>query len=560
MNVEVADLFRRRCVFCIIDLILRKHTETGNIHRHQTFIIGHGEIGADRPPPPNRNCPLMTALCEGGQVMVHLMSLPTANQQKDKTAIAEQGPVVSVRHLKQVVAALLIGFASVLIFLAIDGLTMSMRTTLFIFFSAIIGWTVLELPETSVALAGAVALAVVGAIPEDLVYRSLGNDIIWLLLSAFVIAAVLRHVGLIEQVTDRLMPKMRSIRSMFWTLTLLTFATAFVIPSTSARAAILMPVYLGLSSAIGNTRVSRALGLLFPTVILLSAGASLIGAGAHLVASGFLLRFNGTQPDFIGWLVLAGPFSLITCLIACAILLHVFMSKEERDMAPDASLSPGRPTALSRQQVAVAATVGGTVLMFSAQSFHGIDISLVAVVAALVLCTPNISGLTLKAALKNVEWNLLLFMAGTLVIGEALIETGTAQMLTDRLVSVFRQSMITAPVIIISFAVIIATFSHLVITSRTARATVLIPAFALPLSAFGVDPAVLVMVVTLASGFCQMTMVSAKPVVLFGGLEPAAFTQGDLRKLGYLLVPPFMFLLILVATVLWPLQGFSRGH
>ncbi len=493
-------------------------------------------------------------------MVAHLMSLPTANQQKDKTAIAEQEPVVSVRHLKQVVAALLIGFASVLIFLAIDGLTMSMRTTLFIFFSAIIGWTVLELPETSVALAGAVALAVVGAIPEDLVYRSLGNDIIWLLLSAFVIAAVLRHVGLIEQVTDRLMPKMRSIRSMFWTLTLLTFATAFVIPSTSARAAILMPVYLGLSSAIGNTRVSRALGLLFPTVILLSAGASLIGAGAHLVASGFLLRFNGTQPDFIGWLVLAGPFSLITCLIACAILLHVFLSKEERDMAPDASLSPGCPTALSRRQVAVAATVGGTVLMFSTQSFHGIDISLVAVVAALVLCTPNISGMTLKAALKNVEWNLLLFMAGTLVIGEALIETGTAQMLTDRLVSVFRQSMITAPLIIISFAVIIATFSHLVITSRTARATVLIPAFALPLSAFGVDPAVLVMVVTLASGFCQMTMVSAKPVVLFGGLEPAAFTQADLRKLGYLLVPPFVFLLILVATVLWPLQGFSRGH
>lgn len=66
------------------------------------------------------------------------------------------------------------------------------------------------------------------------------------------------------------------------------------------------------------------------------------------------------------------------------------------------------------------------------------------------------------------------------------------------------------------------------------------------------------MLVTLASGFCQMTMVSAKPVVLFGGQEPAAFTQADLRKLGYLLVPPFMFLLILVATVLWPLQGFSR--
>nr|WP_236778045.1 SLC13 family permease [Agrobacterium tumefaciens] len=487
------------------------------------------------------------------------MSLPMANPQKNNTTISAPEAVVSMKQFKQVVAALLIGFAAVLIFLAIDGLTMSMRATIFIFFSTITAWTVLELPETLVALAGAVALAVVGAIPEDLVYRSLGNDIIWLLLSAFVIAGVLRHVGLIEQVTDRLMPKMCSIRSMFWMLTLLIFATAFVIPSTSARAAILMPVYLGLSAAIGNARISRALGLLFPTVILLSAGASLIGAGAHLVAAGFLSRFTHSQPDFIDWLVLAGPFSLVTCLIACAILLHVFLSKEERDMAPGCSATPKRATALSREQITVAVVVCATVLMFSTQSLHGIGMALVGIVAALVLCMPNISGMTLKAALKTVEWNLLLFMAGTLVIGEALIETGTARMLADRLVSVFRQSMITAPIVIISFAVIIGTFSHLVITSRTARATVLIPAFALPLSALGVDPVVLVMVVTLASGFCQMTMVSAKPVVLFGGLEPAAFTQTDLRRLGYIIVPPFMFLLILVAIVLWPLQGLPTG-
>lgn len=266
-------------------------------------------------------------------MVTHLRSLPIANPQKDNSTVAAPEAVVSLKHLKQVVAALLIGFAAVLIFLAIDGLTMSMRATLFIFISAITAWTVLELPETPVALAGAVALAVVGAIPEELVYRSLGNDIIWLLLSAFVIAGVLRHVGLFEQLTDRLIPRMRSIRSMFWMLTLLTFATAFVIPSTSARAAILMPVYLGLSSAIGSARVSRALGLLFPTVILLSAGASLIGAGAHLVAAGFLSRLTGSQPDFIGWLVLAGPFSLVTCLIACAILHSSSHSRGNRAVA-----------------------------------------------------------------------------------------------------------------------------------------------------------------------------------------------------------------------------------
>lgn len=227
-------------------------------------------------------------------------------------------------------------------------------------------------------------------------------------------------------------------------------------------------------------------------------------------------------------------------------------------MVPDSKAGLARIAPFSREQIIVAAVVFCTVLMFSTQSIHGVGMALIGMVAALVLCVPDVSGMTLKTALKTVEWNLLLFMAGTLVIGEALIETGTAQMLADRLVVVFRQSLITAPYIVISFAVIVATFSHLVITSRTARVTVLVPAFALPLSGLGVDPAALVMVVTLASGFCQMTIVSAKPVVLFGGMEPAAFTQADLRKLGYFLLPPFIFLLILSAIFLWPMQGLSQ--
>lgn len=492
--------------------------------------------------------------------MAHLMSLPAANPQKEQTDGTVPVAHVSVQQLRRVVAALLVVFAGILIFLATDGLTTPMRATLFIFVCAITAWTILELPETPVALAGALALAIVGAIPEELVYRSLGNDIIWLLLSAFVIAGVLRHVGLIEQITARLMPRMRSIGSMFWMLTLLTFATAFIIPSTSARAAILMPVYLGLSAAIDNVRISRALGLLFPSVILLSAGASLIGAGAHLVAAGFLSNLTGSRPDFIDWLVLAGPFSLVICLTTCAILLQVFLTKEERDITINSSPALKRPVAFSRQQIAVAGVVCCTIVLFATQSLHGIGMALVGVAAMLVLCVPKLSGTNLKDALRTVEWNLLLFMAGTLVIGEALIETGTAQMLADRLVNVFRQGMVSSPVLIIAFAAIVATFSHLVITSRTARVTVLIPAFALPLSALGVNPAALVMVVTLASGFCQTTMVSAKPVALFGGIEPAAFTQGDLRKLGYYVAPPFIILLILLATILWPGQGIPMKY
>lgn len=478
---------------------------------------------------------------------------PHADRRGEPSAPPER--TVPLACVKRIVAAIILAFSAVLIFLAIDGLTMNMRLTLAVFVTTIIAWTVLDLPDTPVALAGAAFLPVVGAIDEEVLYRSLGNDIVWLMLAAFVVAGVLRQVGVIEQVIRQLLARIATVQGLFWALTLLIFATAFVIPSTSARAAMMAPVYLGIAAAIGNARINRALALLFPSIILLSAGASLIGAGAHLVAAGTMERLRGQSPDFLGWIALAGPFSLLCSLLACHVLLRFFLTREERSIKiAEHNLNKTRAP-LTRQQWTVLAITGAMILLFAAQPVHGIGMPLIGIAAALLLANQKVSGLPLKTALKSVEWNLLLFLAGTLVIGEALLETGTAEHLAQRMVDFAGGSIAAWPVLIVAFAAIVATLSHIIITSRTARATVLIPALALPLAALGIDPLNLVMVVTLASGFCQTLMVSAKPVALFGTMDPQPFGQADLFRLAAYLILPFVAMLVVFATLVWPLQG-----
>ncbi len=59
-----------------------------------------------------------------------------------------------VSHVRLLVGAMLVAFAAVLIFLAADELLLSIRLALMVFATTLVCWTVFDLPETTVALAG----------------------------------------------------------------------------------------------------------------------------------------------------------------------------------------------------------------------------------------------------------------------------------------------------------------------------------------------------------------------------------------------------------------------
>lgn len=460
---------------------------------------------------------------------------------------------ISVRLVRILVGVLLIAFATFAIFASIDGLSTQMRVALSVFAATLIAWTIMDLPETPVALAGALALVLAGSVGEQALFAALGSEIVVLMLAAFVIGAVLKQTGLAERCAFRMLAPFRTVQGIFWATTGAIFLTAFLVPSTSARAAILMPIFLSLSAAIGRPTVTRALALLFPSAILLSAAASLTGAGAHLVAADAMRRVSGQSVDFATWAMLSAPFAWISSLIACGLILFVFLKSEDRKAL--VTHADGAATAFSNRDKTILAVVGITVALWATGSMHGVGLPIVALVGALVVASKSVSGVTFKAALKGVEWNLLLFLAATLVIGEALLETGAAKLVVDRVMAAFQGSVAPAPWILIAFAAAVSAFAHIVITSRTARATVLIPALALPLAGLGVNPATMILVVTLGSGFCQTLMVSAKPVTLFGGMEPPAFSAVDLLWLSALLFVPFVALLGAFAIFAWPLFG-----
>jgi solute carrier family 13 (sodium-dependent dicarboxylate transporter), member 2/3/5 len=464
--------------------------------------------------------------------------------------IAAAPRAAGARRWRSVVAAAIAGSLCIAIATA-PALQQDARIALIVFVLAIAAWTATRLPETPVALATGVALVAFGAVESGDFFDELGDEVVWLLIGAFAMAAVVRRSGLAERWVLRAAAGSGSVRALFHRLTAMIAATAFVIPSTSGRAALLLPVFVALAAAINDNRIVRALALLFPSAILLSACASLLGAGAHLIALEAMAELELPTPGFLDWALLATPVALLTCAIATELILRLFLDADMRRATPSLPAAPSG--ALDRSQRRIAAIVAAVIALWASSGWHGLDPALVALLGALALANRRISDVGFKDAMKDVEWNLILFLAATLVLGEALMETGAAEVIATAALAALPQALLAHPAAVTIVATLLAMFSHLLITSRSARAAVLIPTLALPLALSPAQAAPLIVLVTIASGFCQTLRVSAKPVALFRA--NAHYDDRDLLRLSLWLMPPFALVLVLCALTWWPLLG-----
>lgn len=457
---------------------------------------------------------------------------------------------------RTILALSLAALLPVAVELGLASLDRPARAALILFGLAVIGWGLTRLDDTLVALLAALGMALWVFPTPDPVFAALGNDLVWLLIAAFILADALKRTGLADRLARLVAARARSPRTLFHGLGLVMLATAFVVPSTSGRAALMIPVHAALAGATTNPRLRRALALLFPTAILLSAFASLTGAGAHLLAAEMIGRWTGRPIGFLDWALLGLPFALASTALAVEAILLLFLTPEDRH-APLAAPAAMPPAAAPGRHMLPAGGIAALVVLgwFTAP-LHGIDDTLIALAGALLLTVPGLGGGGLRDGLKAVEWPLILFMAATIAIADGLTESGVSGRLVggalDGLGGV-------APVLACAGLAAIGLLLHLVVQSRTARVSVLLPPVLAGAAGLGLDPAGAGLLVVAATGFCQTLMASAKPVAMFGlAGEGQGYGPADLLRLSLALLPMLFALLLLFALAVWPALGFGR--
>ncbi len=442
------------------------------------------------------------------------------------------------------------------------GLTRDGRVTVVVFTVAVWAWVCTRVDDTYIALGAAVVLVVSGVLSTEGLFETLGDDTVWLLLAAFVIAAGVTSSGLSTRATAYVVAAARTPRQLAHLLTAALVVTTFAVPSTSGRAALALPVFLCLARVFTDRpQLVRALALLFPTVILLSAVGSLLGAGAHLVTSEVLRTATGEGISFVRWLLLGLPLAVVASHTAAELVLALFTSREERrrglvltaeDFAADSPSPVTGPLSVAESRAAL--LLASVVLLWCSEPLHGVDPAIVALVGALVATSPRYGSVSLSSGLKAAPWSLLLFLAATLALGGALTSSGAASWFAGALFGGFTGGGAGLPFLVAVVAV--STGLHLLVQSRSARSSVLVPLVVALAPAVGVSPMAAAFASTAAAGFCHTLPSSAKPVALFAKVEDAqTYAPRDLLRLSVWLAPVSAALVLLFSLVVWPVLG-----
>ncbi|MBT2897644.1 SLC13 family permease [Streptomyces sp. McG3] len=443
---------------------------------------------------------------------------------------------------------------------AAPGLSVDGRLSLAVFALATAAWIATPVDDAYIALGAGLALTVTGVISSETLFATLGDETVWLLICAFVLAAAVTRTGLAGRAAVFLVGGARTVRQLVHLTTAGLVVTAFAVPATSGRAALALPVFLALAAALRERgRLVVMLALLFPTVILLSAVATLIGAGAHLITVGVLWEQTGEQLSFVQWLVLGLPLAVVSSHLAAELVLLTTTRRSDRK-------GPVTITAAQIQEHSETAVEGPfspaesrcllllstVVLLWCSEPLHGVSPAVVALIGALVATSPALGTVRFKEGLRTVPWPLLLFMAATMAMGVALSDSGAA----DWLVGWIPLGSSTPPWVFLTGVVVVSTAAHLALQSRSARSSVLVPLVVAAAIGAGVNPVTAALASTAAAGFCHTLPSSAKPVALFADVPGTpTYTPRDLLRLSAFLAPLSAALVLTFALAVWPLLG-----
>ncbi|MGE0565616.1 MAG: DASS family sodium-coupled anion symporter [Pseudolabrys sp.] len=408
-------------------------------------------------------------------------------------------------------------------------------------------------PKVLLGTSGALSLAFSGFTTTGLV----------LVAAALFIAAAMTQTGLDKRIALSILSRVGTeTRSVVIGTILTGIVIAFMVPSTTARVACLVPITLGIIAAFGADRRSVFAGMLM-IVTVQTASIWNVGiktaAAQNMIAIGFIEKAFNATITWGEWLVAAAPFG-IAMSIALYFVMMWMMPPEMRTVpggrdAVRKSLAELGPMKAAEKKLLV---ISLTLIAFWATEgvLHKFDTATTTITAVALMFMPGIGIMTWKEAQPKIPWGTVILFGVGISLGTALLRTNAATWLANIVVAQFGLQHATA-LFILGVMSLFLVVIHLGFASATALASAMIPIVIAVLKSVatpGINVIGMTMLLQFVVSFGFILVVNAPQNMVAYGTD--TFSARDFVRTGLVLTVIALALVMLLGMTWWRWLGY----
>lgn len=441
-----------------------------------------------------------------------------------------------------------------------EGLSLPGHKALALFGGIFILYLTEALPLAVSSLLVVPAAALTGIVSPRVALEGFSSSSVYLILGAFILATAMVKTRLAERITYLTLGQIgTSPRRITLGITAVNIILAFLVPSSTARTAILLPVclsILGLFRTEGRSRfaINLLLTLAF-TNATISAGV-LTATVPNPVTVEFLAKASGHVITYAEWLLYGFPPALVMTAVTWAAIQWVY--------PPEHTGRSDEAAVVIRDNLAAMGVMSGAewralmifvlvTLLWATQGISGLDTTVICLAGACALFLPRFGVIDWADANKTVSWQVVLVAGGGISLGDILMRTGAAGWLANAIFHLL--GLHGAPTLLIVVLVMfIVQALHVIFVGTTAMATALMPIILGLAQTAGMSPVAL----ALPAGM----IIGGYPLLMFYNTLPNIIVYGtgalrveDFPRVGILLCTLACLLYAACAATWWQWFG-----
>jgi sodium-dependent dicarboxylate transporter 2/3/5 len=432
-----------------------------------------------------------------------------------------------------------------------EGLTPAGKSAIAIFIPCLILWVSNAIPLAITSIFAIVLVPLLGVLPKEEVYALFGNEAVFFILGAFILAGAVMHSGLSNRIALGIMERFgetpkRLLASIFLLAAVLSFFM-----SEHAVAAMLFPIVLeiakGLRLTPGRSNYGKLLFLSLAWGCVIGGVATFLGGARVPLAMGILRETTGQTLDFITYSVAVFPVVVVLLVIGFLVLLRSFPIDIEgvgraHELLAKKIHSMGK---VSYNEYAVGVVLASTVVAWITLG-RVIGLATIALSSVVVLFIFKL--VRWKDIEEYVNWGIILMYGGAIILGTALERSGAASWLANAAVG----EWVTRPWMVVAFFSLFT----LLFTEGISNAAVI--AILLPVGIgfagrFSMDPTIIAYAIAVPAGLAFSLPLSTPANAI--AVSSNFITVRDMVRAGVVMSLTSWVVFNLVARFYWPLVG-----